>query len=55
MIDPKLAPIVFALTISLAAAGTEETDQKSISLTHIGTYASGIFEQGGLWSFSTGS
>jgi hypothetical protein len=47
MIGPKLAPIVFALTISLAAAGTEEADQKSISLTPIGTYASGIFDQGG--------
>jgi len=45
--DPKLAPILFVLTLSLAVASSAVAAQRSISLTPISTYASGIFDQGG--------
>jgi DNA-binding beta-propeller fold protein YncE len=47
MRDPKIAPFFIALAIALAVAGTVSADRKSVSLTPIGTYASGFFDEGG--------
>jgi hypothetical protein len=47
MKDFKLAPFLFALIIFLVGIRTAPADHRNISLTLIGTYASGIFDQGG--------
>jgi DNA-binding beta-propeller fold protein YncE len=47
MKDLRIAPALFVLTLLLAAVDGIFASQKSISLTAIGTYASGIFDAGG--------
>jgi hypothetical protein len=47
MKDSNFARMLFALTLSLALAERAVARQKSISLTPIGTYASGDFDKGG--------
>jgi hypothetical protein len=47
MKDPTLATLFPALMILLAGTPTASADHRSISLTPIGTYASGIFDAGG--------
>lgn len=47
MKDPKIALILLVLILSPAGVDRTIAGQKSISLTPIGTYASGIFDDGG--------
>ena len=47
MKDLRIAPALFVLTLLLAGVNGIFASQKSISLTAIGTYASGIFDAGG--------
>ena len=47
MQDLQTAPKLFALTLLLAGIDASFANQKSISLTPIGTYASGIYAMGG--------
>ena len=57
MQDLQTAPKLFALTLLLAGIDASFANQKSISLTPIGTYASGIYAMGGaedLWLMTLG-
>ena len=47
MQDLQIAPPLFALSLLLAGIDASFANQKSISLTPIGTYASGIYAMGG--------